>query len=171
MDGDGALLGLCHHLRLLLQTTDDTIDSIEEVLFLHGLAVMAGCNQCSLVADIGDIGTRETWSLTGQEVDIYAIVGLHGLKMYLEDLLALVEVGEIDVNLTIETSGAQQGRVEHVGPVGGSQDDHARVCAEAIHLCQQGVQRVLALVVATHGRILRAGTTHSVDLIDEDDAG
>ena len=106
MDGDGALLGLCHHLRLLLQTTDDTIDSIEEVLFLHGLAVMAGCNQCSLVADIGDIGTRETWSLTGQEVDIYAIVGLHGLKMYLEDLLALVEVGEINVNLTIETSGA-----------------------------------------------------------------
>ena len=53
-------------------------------------------------------------------------------------------------HLAIEAAGAQQGRVEHLGPVGGRHDDHraVRVGREAIDLGQQLVERLLALVVA-----------------------
>ena len=109
VDGDGALFGLGHHLGLLLQTADDTVDGIEEVLLLNRLRVVAGSDEGSLVADIGDIGTREAWRLTGEEVDVDAVVGLDGLEVYLEDFLTLVEVGEVYMYLTIKTASTEQG--------------------------------------------------------------
>ena len=75
------------------------------------------------------------------------------------------------MDFAVEASGTQQGRVEHVDAVGGGQHDDTAVGAEAVHLGEQGVQRVLALVVAAHGGILRTGTAHGVNLVDEDDAG
>ena len=40
MKCDGALLVVGHHLGLLLQSADDTVYSIEEVLLAHALLVM-----------------------------------------------------------------------------------------------------------------------------------
>ena len=88
-----------------------------------------------------------------------------------EHFLAFVKVRQVYVYLSVKTSGTQQGRVEHVGAVGGGQRDDAAVGAEAVHLGEQGVQRVLALVVSTHGGVLRTGSTHGINLVDEDDAG
>ena len=108
--------------------------------------------------------------LAGQEVHVHVVVELQRLQVHHEHLLALVQVGQVHVYLTVEAACAQQGRVEHVGAVGGGQRDDAAVGAEAVHLGEQGVQRVLALVVAAHGGVLRAGTAHGVYLVDEDDA-
>ena len=60
--------------------------------------------------------------------------------------------------------------IEDVGPVGGRDQDDALALAEAVHLDQQLVQRLLALVVAAAeaGAALAADR---VDLVDEDDAG
>ena len=170
VDGDGALFGLCHHLGLLLKTADDTVDGIEEVLLLYRLRVMAGSNQGSLITNVGNICTREAWCLACEEVDIHAIVSLHGLQMHLEYLLTLIEVRQVNVDLTIETACTQQGGVEHVSAVGGCKDDYTRVGAEAVHLCKQGIQGVLALIVTSHSRILGTGTAYGIDLVDEDDA-
>ena len=65
--------------------------------------------------------------------------------------------------------GPQERRVEDVGPVGGGDDDHVRVRVEAVHLDQDLVERLLALVVAATqaGAALAADR---VDLVDEDDA-
>ena len=91
--------------------------------------------------------------------------------MYEEDSLTLCEIGEIDMNLPVEPSGTQQGFVEHISTVGSREDDDTRVGPESIHLCEQCVERILALIVAAHRRVLRAGTAHGIDLIDEDDTG
>ncbi len=59
---------------------------------------------------------------------------------------------------------------EHVRAVGGSDNDDAVVDLEAVHLDQQLVQGLLALVVAT----AQAGTAvaaDGIDLVDEDNAG
>ena len=120
VDGDGALFGLRHHLGLLLQTTYDTVDGIEEVLLLYLLRVMAGSNQGSLITNVGNIGTGETWGLTGQEVDIDAVIRLHRPQMHFEYLLTLIEVRQVNVDLTIEAASTQQRRVEHIGTVRGS---------------------------------------------------
>src|SRR4029450_13715300 len=65
-----------------------------------------------------------------------------------EDVQAALEVGPVDGDLTVEAARAQQGRVEDVGPVGGRDQDHPRLDVEAVHLDQQLVQGMLALVGA-----------------------
>ena len=64
MKGNGALLVVGHHLCLLLKTADDAVHGVKEVLLAHGLVVMTCGNEGSLVADVGNIGTGESRSLT-----------------------------------------------------------------------------------------------------------
>ena len=66
--------------------------------------------------------------------------------------------------------GTQQGRIERFGAVGGGHHDHAAVGGEAVHLDQQGVEGLLALVVAADDAGA-AGLAQGVQLVDEDDAG
>ena len=66
--------------------------------------------------------------------------------------------------------GTQQRRIEHVGTVGGGDDDDALVGLEAVHLDQQLVEGLLALVVAA-AEAGAAMAADRVDLVDEDDAG
>ena len=76
-----------------------------------------------------------------------------------------------DRDLPVEPARPQQRRVEHLGPVGRGEHDDALGHVEAVHLGQQLVQRLLALVVG-HRRA-RAGPAlaDGVDLVDEDDRG
>ena len=90
--------------------------------------------------------------------------------MNLQDLLAADEVGVRDDDLTVEAAGPQQRRIEHVGPVGRGDDDDAFVLLEAVHLDEQLVERLLALVVAA-AKAGAAMATDRVDFVDEDDAG
>ncbi len=90
--------------------------------------------------------------------------------MHLENLLAADDVRVRHDDLPVETAGAQQRRIEHVRPVGRGDENDALVRLEAVHLNQQLVERLLALVVtATEARAAMA--TDRVDLVDEDDAG
>ena len=86
-----------------------------------------------------------------------------------EDSLTFVQTREIYVNFTVETSGTEQGAVEHVYTVGSCKDDDTTVGTETIHLCKESVQGVLALIITTHGWVLAAGTAYSINLIDKDD--
>ena len=52
---------------------------------------------------------------------------LDALAVDLEDLHPADEVGVADLDLPVETARAQQGLVEHLGPVGGRHDDHRPV--------------------------------------------
>ena len=108
VDSDRALLGFRHHLGLLLQTADDAIYGIEEVLLTYCLTIVTGSYQGSLITNVSDVGTRESWCLTSQEVDVYRVVELQGFQVYVEDLLTLVEVRQVNMYLTIETTSTQQ---------------------------------------------------------------
>ena len=90
--------------------------------------------------------------------------------MHLQDGLAAVDVGPVQHHLAVEAAGAQQGRVQDVGPVGGRQDDDVGVGVEAVHLHQDLVQRLLALVVGA-AQAGAAVAADGVQLVDEDDAG
>ena len=90
--------------------------------------------------------------------------------VHAEDLLATAHVRQRHHDLAIEAAGTQQRGIEHVGTVGGGDDDDAFVALEAVHFDQQLVQRLLALVM-TAAEAGAAVTTDGVDLVDEDDAG
>ena len=90
--------------------------------------------------------------------------------MHFQNLFAADHVGIRHDDLAVEAARTQQSRIEHVGPVGGGDQDDAFIGLEAVHLDQQLVQRLLALVVAA-AEARAAVAADGVDLVDEDDAG
>ncbi len=73
---------------------------------------------------------------------------LHVLGVNLQNALAPAHVRQVDRDLAIKAARAQQRRVQHIGPVRRGDDDDAFLRIEAVHLDQQRIERLLALVVA-----------------------
>ena len=94
----------------------------------------------------------------------------HLAHMHSQDLLAADDIRQRHHHLAVEAAGTQQRRIEHVGTVGRGDHDHALVGLEAVHLDQQLVQGLLALVVAA-AEAGAAMAADGVDFVDEDDAG
>ena len=88
----------------------------------------------------------------------------------LEDLFPPLDVGPRHHDLPVEAPGPEQRGIEHVGAVGGRDQDHALVGLEAVHLDEELVERLLTLVVAA-AQPRPAVPAHRVDLVHEDDAG
>ena len=85
-----------------------------------------------------------------------------------QDGEACVALGAIDDDSPIEAPRAEQRRVEDVGPVRGRDDDRVVVGRETVHLREELVECLLALVVAS-AEARAARTTDGVDLVDEYD--
>ena len=83
-----------------------------------------------------------------------------------KDLLAIFAIREVNSHAAVEATGAQERGVEHVGSVGRGHNDDLLMRLETVHLDQDLIECLLALVVAaTH-----TATTHAadrVDLVDE----
>src|SRR5207244_13183325 len=90
--------------------------------------------------------------------------------MDFEDGTTAADVGPVERHMPVESTGAQERGVEHVGSVGGRDHDHVGVGLETVHLDQQLVEGLLALVVTTTEACATLATD-GVDLVDEDDAG
>src|SRR5690606_11721545 len=93
----------------------------------------------------------------------------HLAHVDLQDLLAAAHVGQRHDHLAVEAAWTQQRRIEHVRTVRRGDHDHAFVALEAVHLDEQLVQRLLALVV-TAAEARATMPADRVDLVDEDDA-
>ena len=122
------------------------------------------------MALLDGLGMTCTWSTTrnGFEIDI----GLQRLasRVYSENTRAALEVGKVNGDLTIETAGTEEGLIENIGTVGGGNGDNAGIAIETVHLDEDLVDGLLALVVAA-GETGTTLTTDGIDLINEDDAG
>ena len=167
--GHDLLLVLGEHGGLLLLAGDDHVDGLGEVLLGHAVAAEAHGAQGGLVDDVGEVGSRGARRGLGDAGQVDGALHLDVVGVDLEDGLAAGEVGQLDGDAAVKAAGAQQGRVEGLGAVGGGQDDDALVVVEAVHLGEQLVQGLLALVVGVEGAV--APLAHGVDLVDEDDAG
>ena len=92
----------------------------------------------------------------------------HAARVDRQDRLATLPVGAVHRHTAVEAAWAQQRLVEVIGAVGRRDDDHRLARVEAIHLDEQLVECLLALVVG--GQAGAALAAHRVDLVDEDDA-
>jgi hypothetical protein len=77
--------------------------------------------------------------------------------------------GQRDDHLPVEPARPQQRRVQHFGPVGGTKHHDPRCDVETVHLRQQLVERLLALVVKHSRARARPALADRVDLVHEDD--
>src|SRR5213080_2543391 len=141
-----------------------------EVAHLDPLLVLAGRQERRLVHQVLEVGAGEARRLPGEQLDVDVLGDRHAPRVNPQDALAALDVGPRHDDAAVEAAGAQQRRVEHVGPVGGRDQDHALVRLEAVHLDEQLVECLLALVVAA-AEAGAAMPTDGVDLVDEDDAG
>ena len=91
--------------------------------------------------------------------------------MYLEDLKAPFDIGQGHVDLPVKSTGAGQGRIEHVHAVGSSADDDLIIGLKAVHLHENGIEGLLALVVAAGTEPRAAPAPDGVDFVEEYDAG
>ncbi len=149
---------------------DDAVDRLLERRLVDLDAPVAHAQQRGLVDHVGELGAAEAGGLArdllqrgvGRERALAAVQA--------QDLQAPVHVGDVDHDLAVEAPGAQQRGVEDVGPVGGAHHHEAAVAGEAVHLDEDLVERLLALVVALPdaGAALAPG---GVELVDEDDRG
>ena len=85
-----------------------------------------------------------------------------------QDRHPLLLVGQRDLHRPVESAGPQQGRIEDLGPVGRPHHHHAGARLESIHVGQELVEGLLALVVRAEPPGT-AAAPDGVDLIDEDD--
>src|SRR5438094_5000185 len=89
-----------------------------------------------------------------------------------EDGFAAFEVGTIHDDLTIESPGSHQRRVQHLGCVGSSHDDDAPGRIEAVHLGQQLIERLFSLLIAENPSApAGARLSDRIQFIDKDDTG
>ena len=167
--GDQALL-LAHDPGLLLRAGDHAHDPLFE-LDLGDLALaLARGEQGGLVDEVREVGAGEAGGLAGERVDVDLLGQRLAARVDLEDLRAALAVGAVDDDLAVEAARAQQRRVEDVGAVGGGDQDDVVLHLEAVHLDEQLVERLLALVV-TAAEAGAAVAPDGVDLVHEDDAG
>ena len=87
----------------------------------------------------------------------------------LEDLLPTPNVGQRHDDLAIEASRTKQSRIENVGTVGRGDDDDPFVALETVHLDEQLIEGLLALVMPSP-EARTSVTPNRVNLVDEDDA-
>lgn len=122
----GFTLLVCHHL-LLLDATDHTLSSTFELLERYTFRVLSSSNDCSLVADVSNVGARETWSECSEFLGVFVarliFVDLDLFEVYIKYFFSLVDGGKRDLNLTVHAAGSLQRWVQRVGQVGRSQHD------------------------------------------------
>ena len=133
------------------------------------LLVAAGGQDRGLVDEVREVRAGEARRLARDLLHGDALVERLALGVDLEDRGAAPHVRAVQDDLAVEAAGAQERRVQDVGAVGGGDDDHVGVRVEAVHLDQDLVQGLLALVVgaAEAGAALAADR---VDLVHEHDA-
>ena len=168
--GGGELLLLGHDHRAPLRAHHHLVLGVLEFLLRDQALVAPRGQQSRLVDEVGQVGAGEARRAARDHPGVDVGRQRHLAHVHFQDLLAAAHVRVRHHDLPVEAAGAQQRGVEHVGAVGGRDDDDALVGLEAVHLDQQLIQRLLALVVAA----TEAGAAvpaDGVDLVDEDDAG
>ena len=167
--GGDLLLVLGDDLALAPWPAHHAVGGLFQRVVSNDVAADAGGEQGGLVKHIGQVRTGHAGGALGQlrHIDLFCqrlVLGVHA-----QNLLAAGQIRVGDRNLAVETARAQQCRVQDIGAVGGRDKDDALAVAESVHLHQQLVQGLLALIVPAAG----TGTAlaaHGVDLVHEDDA-
>src|SRR5579875_2041892 len=167
--GDLQLIRAAEH-ALALGTHQNLVLGDLEVVHVDRFAVEARGGKGSLVYHVGEIGTGEARCATCQHVEVDVLSHWDLFCVNAEDYFAAADVRAVHDDAAVEAAGTEQGRIEHIGAVGGGDQDNAVVGLKAVHLDQELVEGLLALVVSA-AEACATVPADSIDFVDEDDAG
>ena len=164
-----ALFFFAHDVRLALRTCDDALDGFFHLRHADLVLVAAGGEQCRLIDEVREVRTRKARRAARNDIEVDILCHRLALRVDLEDGQTAAHIGLIDDNLAVEAARAQERRVEDIRAVRRRDDDDALVGRKAVHLDEQLVERLLALIVAATDASATLASD-CIDLIDEDDA-
>ena len=125
--------------------------------------------QRSAVAQRAQIGASQTaaGSSEGRQVHIFG----HGLAahLHLQNGQTLRLIGQADFNDDVKAPWPQQRRVDHVGPIGSGQHQHALEFFDAVEFGQELTDHALADTGV--GCATAAPWHQCIDLVEEDQTG
>src|SRR5205809_8009179 len=87
-----------------------------------------------------------------------------------QNLFTSTDIRERHYDPPVKASRTQKGRIKHIRPVGGGDQNNSLIRLKAIHLHQQLVQSLLAFIVPA-AQASATVTADSINFVDEDDAG
>src|SRR3989344_3821794 len=152
------------------RTKRDFLHGIHELsLANHFLSAPCGKNR-SLVHHIFQIRSRKPDCLLCNNIQIH-FGHLLVAGMNLQDFLARLQLPLVDEDAPIEPTGTKQRDIEHIGSVCRRHHNHIRLWIKAVHLGEDLVQRLFALVVPAAETCPTALAADCIDFVDEDDAG
>ena len=166
--GDLPLLHVGHHARLAFRPHDHALHALLHFAHRDRLLVAAGRQDGRLVDQVLQVSAAEAGGDAGDGLQLDIRGHRLALGVHAQDIQPPLDVRIVHHHLAVEATRAQQRRIEDVGAVGGCDDDDVRALLEAVHLDEDLIERLLALVVAA-AQASAAMAAHSVDLIDEDD--
>ena len=167
--GDELLFKLGEYAVFLFTAGDDELKRGKHVLLRHEAATLSHGAQRRFVGEIGKIGAHTARGGKGDLPEVDVLGELDVSRMHLKRSQTAREVGTVDRDAAVKAPGTQQRLVEHLGTVGGGENDDALAGVKAVHLGKELVERLLALIVAAEASAV-ARFADGVDLIDEDDA-
>jgi len=113
----------------------DIVDSLHEVFVLEDGAASAQRGHAGLDADGLHLGSVELGGAAGQLLEVHIVlIHVHFARVDLHDARTGLLVRQRKLNFTIETTGAEEGRVENVRSVRRSNNLDVIVLREAIEL-------------------------------------
>lgn len=112
-----------------------------------------------LVDQVLQVGSGEANGTGGYFFQVDISVEGDFPDMDFQNSLAGLLVGPVQRYLTVKAPGAEQGTVEHVGAVGGGQNNHIFVTFETVHFCEDLVECLLPFIVTS----TEAGATGAPD--------
>ena len=159
-----------HDPRPLLRSGHDAVDGLVEGLVRQFALALPSREKRRFVDDVGEVGTGVSGRLAREHLEVDVLRHWLVFRMHRENLGAALRIGGVHLNLAIESAGTQKRRVKDVGAVGRGDHDDVLSWLEAVHLDEELVQGLFALVVATtHSRT--TVTPDGVDLVNKDNGG
>ena len=162
----GAFFFLGNHHRFAFGTHEYFVFGTLEIIHVHQALVATRGEQRRLVHQIRQISTRHARRTARNDFCFDIGRNRHLAHMHQQNLFTPAYVRQWHHYLPVKTARTQQRRIKHIRPVGCRNHDHARIRLKTIHLDQQLIQRLLALVV-TAAQTRTALTAHRVNLVDE----
>lgn len=90
-------------------------------------------------------------------------------EVHTQDGLPAFQIGQFHLDAPVKASGAQQGLVQCLRPVGGSQNHNTLAAVKTIHLRQQLIQGLFALIIPREAVV--ALLSDGINLINKNNAG
>ncbi len=146
----------------------DLVERLVEVRLQDLLAIATSRCQCGFIHEVGEIGPGKTCGRTCDVLKVHLALERDAAGVDGKDRHPAALVRQADRYLPVEPSRSQKRGIEHIRPVGGGHDDDFLVGFKAVHLDEQLIERLFALIVGpTQSR--EPLPPDRIHLIDEDD--